>query len=161
MSVHDFTVAAADGNQVELSDYAGRALLIVNTASQCGNTPQYAGLETLQQEFGDEKFTVIGFPCNQFGGQEPGTNEEIQEFCEQNYQVTFPVMAKVDVNGENADPLFNHLKQEAPGDERGPIAWNFAKFLVDAEGNVVKRYAPEEEPESVAPDIQALLASAG
>jgi glutathione peroxidase len=161
MSVFDFTVEAADGNQVDLSTYAGRALLIVNTASKCGNTPQYDGLEKLQQEFGDEKFTVLGFPCNQFGGQEPGTNEEIQQFCSMNYQVTFPVMAKVDVNGEDADPLFKHLKQEAPGDESGDIEWNFAKFLVDADGGVVKRYDPKEQPESIAPDIKALLKDAG
>ncbi len=161
MSVHDFTVAAADGGQVDLSGFAGQVLLIVNTASKCGNTPQYEGLEKLQQEYGDEKFTVLGFPCNQFGGQEPGTNEEIQQFCSLNYQVTFPVLAKVDVNGEDADPLYKHLKQAAPGGEGGDIEWNFAKFLVDADGGVVKRYDPKQQPESIAPDIQKLLEDAG
>jgi glutathione peroxidase len=158
MGVHDFTVAAADGGEVDLSGFAGKVLLIVNTASKCGNTPQYEGLEKLQRELGDEKFTVLGFPCNQFGGQEPGTNEEIQRFCSATYQVTFP---KVDVNGEDADPLFKHLKQEAPGDASGDIEWNFAKFLADADGGVVKRYDPKEQPESIAPDIQALLKEAG
>lgn len=158
MSVHDFTVSSATGEPVELSEFAGKAMLIVNTASKCGMTPQYEGLQALHQQFGDARFTVLGFPCNQFAGQEPGTDEEIQQFCSLNYNVTFPVMAKIDVNGKNADPLYKFLKKEKSGVLGGTIKWNFTKFLVDAEGNVVKRYAPNETPESIAPDIESLLA---
>jgi glutathione peroxidase len=157
MTIHDFTVEDAAGEAVALSRYAGQVLLVVNTASKCGNTPQYAGLEQLQQEFGGTQFSVLGFPCNQFGGQEPGSNEDIQQFCSVNYNVTFPVMAKIDVNGEGADPLYKYLKEEQPGKEGGEIEWNFAKFLVDADGQVVKRYAPKDLPETIEPDIQALL----
>lgn len=157
MSVHDFTVTAANGEPVSLGDYAGKALLIVNTASKCGLTPQYDGLQKLQQDFGGERFSVIGFPCNQFAGQEPGSNEEIQQFCSVNYNVTFPVMAKIDVNGRNADPLYKYLKKVKPGILGGTIKWNFTKFLIDADGNVVKRYAPQEAPDAIAPDIEKLL----
>jgi len=157
MTVHDFTVEDAAGNPYSLSQHAGQVLLVVNTASKCGNTPQYEGLQQLYQEFGDKQFSVLGFPCNQFGDQEPGSNEDIQEFCSLNYNVTFPVMAKIDVNGQGADPLYTYLKQQKPGPEDGDIEWNFAKFLVDADGNVVKRYAPKDLPETIAPDIQALL----
>ncbi len=160
MSVHDFTVTAADGEPVSLSEYAGKALLIVNTASKCGLTPQYEGLEKLQHDFGGEEFTVLGFPCNQFAGQEPGSNEDIQQFCSVNYGVTFPVMAKIDVNGRNADPLYKFLKKAKPGLLGSTIKWNFTKFLVDAEGDVVKRYAPQDAPDTIAPDIEALLKSA-
>ena len=159
MSVHDFTVQTATGEQRALSEYAGKVLLIVNTASKCGLATQFEGLQHLQQTYGDEKFTVIGFPSNQFANQEPGSNEEIQQICTLNHNLTFPVMAKIDVNGRNADPLFKHLKKEKSGALGGAIKWNFTKFLVDAEGNVVKRYAPTDAPESIEPDIQALLNS--
>ena len=160
MNVHDFTVQSADGTDVSLSDYSDKVLLIVNTASKCGLTPQYEGLQQLQEHYGGDNFTVIGFPCNQFAGQEPGSNEEIQQFCSLNYNVSFPVMAKIDVNGRSADPLYKYLKKEKSGVLGGAIKWNFTKFLIDADGNVVKRYAPNEAPESIAPDIQALLPSA-
>ena len=160
MNVHDFTVQSADGTDVSLSDYSDKVLLIVNTASKCGLTPQYEGLQQLQEQYGGDNFTVIGFPCNQFAGQEPGSNEEIQQFCSLNYNVSFPVMAKIDVNGRSADPLYKYLKKEKSGVLGGAIKWNFTKFLIDADGNVVKRYAPNEAPESIAPDIQALLPSA-
>ena len=160
MNVHDFTVQSADGTDVSMSDYSDKVLLIVNTASKCGLTPQYEGLQQLQEQYGGDNFTVIGFPCNQFAGQEPGSNEEIQQFCSLNYNVSFPVMAKIDVNGRSADPLYKYLKKEKSGVLGGAIKWNFTKFLIDADGNVVKRYAPNEAPESIAPDIQALLPSA-
>lgn len=157
MSVYDFEVTTSAGGEKSLADYAGTVLLIVNTASKCGFTPQYEGLENLQKEFEGQKFTVLGFPCNQFAGQEPGSNEEIQQFCQLNYGVTFPVMAKVDVNGANADPLWKYLKKEKSGVLGGTIKWNFTKFLVDRDGQVVKRYAPKDTPESIAPDIRALV----
>lgn len=134
-------------------------LLIVNTASKCGLATQYDGLQQLQQTYGDDGFTVIGFPSNQFAGQEPGTNEEIQQFCTLNHNVTFPVMAKIDVNGRHADPLFKHLKKQKSGVFGGAIKWNFTKFLIDADGNVVKRFAPTDAPDTIEPDIQALLNS--
>lgn len=157
MTVHDFTVSTASGDDVSLSDYEGDVLLIVNTASKCGFTPQFEGLETLYKQYKDREFTVIGFPSNQFKNQDPGTNDEIQEFCKLNYGVTFPVMAKIDVNGENADPLYTFLKTEQGGLMGDAIKWNFTKFLVDREGNVVKRYDSTKTPESIAPDIEALL----
>ena len=157
MGVHEFEVKSAGGDQVSLSDYYGNTLLIVNTASKCGLTPQYEGLQNLQERFGESGFNVIGFPSNQFAGQEPGTNEEIQQFCSVNYHVTFPVMAKIDVNGRHADPLYKYLKKARPGILGGTIKWNFTKFLVDGDGNVVKRYAPSDTPDSIAPDIEALL----
>ena len=158
MSVHEFTVKKANGEELSLADYAGKVLLIVNTASKCGLTPQYEGLEKLQQEFGDEDFTVLGFPCNQFGGQEPGSNEQIQEFCAMSFGTSFPVMAKIDVNGRGADPLYKYLKKQKGGLLGGTIKWNFTKFLIDAEGNVVARYAPSDEPATIAPAISDLLA---
>ena len=160
-SIYQFEAELLDGKSKQLADYEGKVLLIVNTASKCGFTPQFSGLEKLYEKYKDQGLEVLGFPCNQFGGQEPGTNEEIQQFCSLKYQVTFPVMAKVDVNGDTADPLYKHLKQAAPGDAGGEIEWNFAKFLVDADGGVVKRYDPKAQPESIAPDIQALLKDAG
>lgn len=158
MSVHDYSVKSASGEDVSLADYAGTTLLIVNTASKCGLTPQYEGLEALQREFGSENFTVLGFPCNQFGGQEPGSNEDIQQFCAMSFGTTFPVMAKIDVNGRNADPLYKYLKKQKSGLLGGTIKWNFTKFLVDGEGNVVERYAPSDEPATIAPAIRDLLA---
>lgn len=153
MSVHDFTVETASGDEVSLGEYAGKVLLLVNTASKCGMTPQYEGLEQLHKDLADDGLQVIGFPCNQFGGQEPGTNDEIQEFCSLNFGVTFPVMAKVDVNGETAHPLYAHLTEE----HGGPIQWNFTKFLVDRDGNVAERFEPGTAPEEMAPLIRALV----
>lgn len=153
MSVHDFSVRNASGEEVSLGDYAGKVLLIVNTASKCGFTPQYEGLEQLHQEMATDGLRVLGFPCNQFKQQEPGTDAEIQEFCQLNFGITFPVMAKVDVNGESADPLFAFLTSE----HGGPIEWNFTKFLVDGDGNVVGRYGSSDEPAAIAPAIRELL----
>ena len=158
MSVHDYSVKSASGEDVSLANYAGTTLLIVNTASKCGLTPQYEGLEELQREFGNDNFTVLGFPCNQFGGQEPGSNEDIQQFCAMSFGTTFPVMAKIDVNGRNAHPLYKYLKKQKSGLLGGTIKWNFTKFLVDGEGNVVERYAPSDEPATIAPAIRDLLA---
>ncbi len=156
--IADFTVRAADGSAVDLSAYAGRVVLIVNTASQCGFTPQYEGLEALHRRYAGQGLAVLGFPCNQFGAQEPGDAAEIANFCTLNYDVTFPVMAKVDVNGDGADPLFQWLKAEAPGLlGTKAIKWNFTKFLVDRSGKVVARYAPTTKPEDLAKDIEALL----
>jgi glutathione peroxidase len=157
MTVHDFTVKNASGDEASLRDYAGDVLLIVNTASKCGATPQFAGLEDLYKQYRDRGFSVIGFPSNQFKNQDPGTNEEIQEFCRLNYGVTFPVMAKIDVNGEDEDPLYTFLKQQASGPKGSDIGWNFTKFLVDRDGNVVKRFETSAEPETLAPEIEAIL----
>jgi len=158
MTVHDFTVSTADGKQKSLADYAGKVLLIVNTASKCGHTPQYEGLEELYKQYGDKGFTVLAFPSNQFKQQEPGTNEEIQEFCKVNYGVTFPVFAKIDVNGKNADPLYKYLTKEHGDIKANPIDWNFAKFLIGPDGNVLQRYAPNITPDLVASDIDHVLA---
>ena len=152
-------VTAADGSQTDLSAHAGKVLLIVNVASKCGFTPQYEGLEALQKKFGPRGFTVLGFPCNQFGAQEPGNAEEIASFCKLTYDVDFPIFAKIDVNGDTAAPLYRHLKDEAPGllGSKG-IKWNFTKFLVDRNGKTVKRYAPTTKPADIEQDIEALLA---
>ena len=156
--IADFTVKAADGSPIDMARYAGRVLLIVNTASKCGFTPQYAGLEALHRKFADRGFEVLGFPCNQFGAQEPGDAAEIANFCSLTYDVTFPVFAKIDVNGAAADPLFERLKTAAPGVLGSKaIKWNFTKFLVDRSGQVVRRYAPTTKPEDLAADIEALL----
>lgn len=158
MTVYDFTVTAANGDEIPLSDYKGKVLLIANTASKCGFTPQYEALETLYKQYGDTDFTVLAFPCNQFANQEPGTNEEIQSFCKLNYGVTFPVLAKTEVNGDTAHPLFQYLKEQAPGTMGKAIKWNFTKFLIDAEGRVYKRYAPSTTPDKLKGDIEKLLA---
>jgi glutathione peroxidase len=151
-------VRAADGSTHDLSDWRGKVLLIVNTASKCGFTPQYAGLEQLWRQFGERGLAVLGFPCNQFGGQEPGSAEEIAGFCTTQYDVTFPVFGKIDVNGSDAAPLYRHLKEHAPGLLGSQaIKWNFTKFLVDRTGNVVRRYAPTTKPEDIAKDIEKLL----
>ena len=156
--VTDIPVKAADGSDTDLTDCEGKVLLIVNTASQCGFTPQYAALEELWRRYRDRGFAVLAFPSNQFGNQEPGTDEEIADFCQRTYGVTFPIFAKVAVNGSEATPLFQHLKQAAPGLLGSEaIKWNFTKFLVDREGHVVRRYAPMTTPEEIAPDIEALL----
>ena len=151
-------VKAADGSATDLGAHQGKVLLIVNVASQCGFTPQYEGLEALQRKYGERGFTVIGFPSNQFGAQEPGDAEEIASFCKLNYDVSFPLMAKIDVNGDNAAPIYKHLKDEAPGLLGSKaIKWNFTKFLIDRSGKVVKRYAPQTKPEELTRDIEALL----
>ena len=158
-TVHDFTAKALSGEDVSLADFRGKVLLIVNTASKCGFTPQYAGLEKLYEELSPRGFAVLGFPCNQFGQQEPGDAQEIQKFCSLSYNVTFPMFAKIDVNGANAHPLYEFLKSEKSG-LLGieAIKWNFSKFLVDQEGRVVERYAPTTTPASLKGDIEALLA---
>jgi len=157
-NVHDFTVNDIAGKPVRLDRYDGEVMLIVNVASQCGFTPQYQGLEALQQKFHARGFDVLGFPCNQFGKQEPGTEAEIAAFCDLNYHVTFPMFAKVDVNGDGAAPLYRFLKSEKPGLLGSEaIKWNFTKFLVDRKGKVLKRYAPNDTPESIAPDIESAL----
>jgi glutathione peroxidase len=157
-TIADFTATLPNGDVVSLADRAGKVLLIVNTASKCGFTPQYDGLEALWKEYGPRGFEVVAFPCNQFGGQEPGTADEIESFCQINFGVTFPLMAKIDVNGANATPLYDWLKAEAPGvlGTRG-VKWNFTKFLIDRSGKVVSRFAPTDKPEKLKADIEALL----
>jgi glutathione peroxidase len=151
-------VAAPDGSTTDLSSHKGEVMLIVNVASKCGFTPQYEGLEALQRKYAANGFSVVGFPCNQFGSQEPGDAEEIASFCKLTYDVSFPVMGKIDVNGDNAAPIYRHLKDEAPGllGSKG-IKWNFTKFLVNRAGKVVKRYPPQAKPEDLVRDIEALL----
>tara|TARA_B100001559_G_scaffold253667_1_gene217531 strand:- start:955 stop:1443 length:489 start_codon:yes stop_codon:yes gene_type:complete len=159
-NIYEFTCEDSSGQKIELGSYQGKVLLIVNTASQCGFTPQYEGLEKLQQAFADENFSVLAFPCNQFGGQEPGTNEEITEFCKLNYNNNFPIFSKIDVKGDNAHPLFSFLTQERKGllgTEN--IKWNFTKFLVNKEGEPVSRYAPSTTPDKIQSDIEKLLNS--
>ena len=156
--IHDFTVKNIHGKDVKLDAYKGRALLIVNTASKCGFTPQYKGLEALYRKLHGTGLEILAFPCNQFGEQEPGSAAEIESFCEVNYGVTFSLFAKIDVNGENAAPLYKFLKKAKPGLLGSEaIKWNFTKFLVDREGNVVERYAPNAEPASLAGDIEKVL----
>ncbi len=157
-SIYDFSVTNIMGLPKSLADYKGKVLLIVNTASKCGFTPQYAGLQTLYETYHEKGFEILGFPCNQFMGQEPGSNEEIQNFCQVNYGVTFPMFDKIDVNGPNTHPLYEYLKKAAPGAlGMTAIKWNFTKFLINAEGNVLKRFAPNVEPAEIVPDIEALL----
>ena len=157
-TIGEFTVERPDGTQQALAEKQGKVLLVVNTASKCGFTPQYEGLEALQRKYADRGFEVIAFPCNQFGKQEPGNAEEIASFCKLTYDVTFPVMKKIDVNGDGAIPLYRWLKEEAPGvlGTRG-IKWNFTKFLIDRSGKVVRRYAPTDKPAALERDIEALL----
>ena len=157
-SIADFTVTTNRGEELDLATKKGKVLLVVNTASKCGFTPQYDGLEKLFQEYKDKDFEVLGFPCNQFGAQEPGSAEEIDTFCKVNFGLTFPLMQKVEVNGANASPLFDWMKAEAPGLMGSKsIKWNFTKFLIDREGNVVKRYGPSDAPAAIAKDIEKLL----
>lgn len=156
-SVYDFKVKDINGKEVSLEDYRGKLMLIVNVASKCGFTPQYKGLESLYQELKDQ-LVVLGFPCNQFGAQEPGNAEEIKNFCSLTYNVTFPLFEKIDVNGTNAAPLYQFLKSEKPGLLGSEaIKWNFTKFLVNKEGKVIKRYAPTDTPESIKKDLSKLL----
>jgi glutathione peroxidase len=159
MSTFDFSAADIGGKPVDLAQYKGQVLLIVNTASKCGFTPQYKGLEALYQQFKDKGAVVLGFPCNQFGSQEPEGEAEIGAFCEKNFGVSFPLFAKIDVNGAGAHPLFQHLKKSTPGLLGTEfIKWNFTKFLVKKDGSVYKRYAPTVKPEELVGDIEKLLA---
>lgn len=157
-SFFDYTVKASDNADYDLSKHKGKVVLVVNVASKCGFTPQYTGLESLYKEFSDKDFMILGFPCNQFGAQEAGSNEEIQQFCSLTYNVTFPVLAKVDVNGSKADPVYQFLKSEKKGLlGTEAIKWNFTKFLIGKDGQVLKRYAPTTEPKDIIPDIKAAL----
>lgn len=157
MRLYDFNVADIDKNPVDLKDYQGKVVVVVNTASKCGLTPQYEGLEKLYQEFKSEGLEILGFPCNQFMGQEPGTNEDIKSFCSLNYQVTFPLFDKVKVNGKDADPLFKWLTKQQRGLLKGRVKWNFTKFLINQEGEYVKRFEPTIKPEEMRDEIVALL----
>ncbi|HAU22514.1 MAG TPA: glutathione peroxidase [Erythrobacter sp.] len=157
-TIADFTVTTNRGEALNLGEKKGNVLLVVNTASKCGFTPQYDGLEAVYQKYKDRGFEVLGFPCNQFGNQEPGNADEIEQFCKLNYGVTFPLMEKIDVNGDSASPLFDWMKDEAKGlFGSTSIKWNFTKFLIDRDGNVVRRYAPNDRPERIARDIEKLL----
>ncbi|KRE61598.1 glutathione peroxidase [Nostocoides sp. Soil756] len=158
-TLSDFSATTLQGEDRSLATYAGDVVLVVNTASKCGFTPQYEGLEALYSELKDEGFVVLGFPCNQFGGQEPGAEDEIEEFCQVNYGVTFPMFAKVDVNGDDEHPLYAWLKSEKKGLLGGRIKWNFTKFLVGRDGTVIERYAPNTEPADLANDVRAALSA--
>ena len=157
-TIADFAATLPDGEKVSLADRLGKVVLVVNTASKCGFTPQYEGLEALWRKYGDRGFEVIAFPCNQFGKQEPGGADEIASFCDVNFGLSFPLMGKIDVNGADADPLYDWMKAEAPGvfGSKG-IKWNFTKFLIGRDGKVVRRYAPTDKPASLEKDIEALL----
>jgi glutathione peroxidase len=154
----DFSARDIDGNDVDLSQYDGQVVLVVNTASRCGMTPQYAGLQDLYAAKADQGFVVLGFPCDQFGHQEPGTEEEIAAFCESSYGVTFPMFAKIDVNGDDAHPLYAWLRSERAGPRGADIDWNFTKFLLDRDGRVLGRYGPKTEPADITPDVEKALA---
>lgn len=157
-TIADFTAKLPNGDEIALSQKLGKVLLVVNTASKCGFTPQYDGLEALWRDYGDKGFEVLAFPCNQFGHQEPGSADEIESFCKVNFGVSFPLFAKIDVNGDDATPLYQWLKAEAPGIVgTKAIKWNFTKFLIDRDGKVVRRYAPTDKPASIARDIEKLL----
>jgi glutathione peroxidase len=156
-SIYDFTARSLAGEDVSFKRFEGRVLLIVNTASACGFTPQYKGLEALQQTYAPRGFAVLGFPCNQFGRQEPGSAEEIEQFCAKNYAVSFPMFAKIDVNGAHAHPLYQYLRGEKSGLLGSSIKWNFTKFLIDRSGRVVARHAPTTTPEALRQEIEALL----
>ena len=157
-NIYDFSVKDIHGKTVSLDAYKGKALLIVNTASKCGFTPQYKGLEALYKKFHGKGLEILGFPCNQFGAQEPGSEADIESFCEVNYGVTFPLFAKIDVNGDGAAPVYKYLKKAKPGLlNTEAIKWNFTKFLVDRDGKVVARFAPNDEPQSLAGDIEKIL----
>ncbi|WP_332777635.1 glutathione peroxidase [Polaromonas sp.] len=159
-SIYDFEARQINGKDVALSQFKGKALLIVNTASECGFTPQFGGLEDLHKTYGDKGLVVLGFPCNQFGSQDPGSEDEISEFCQVNYGVSFPMMGKIDVNGPQAHPLYKWLTTEAPGLLGSKaIKWNFTKFLVGKDGQVIRRYAPTDKPADLAKDVEAALAA--
>lgn len=156
-SLHDFSAKAIDGREVDLASYDGKVVLVVNTASKCGFTPQYRGLQELYEKYGDQGFAVLGFPCDQFAHQEPDGEDEIAAFCERNYGVTFPMFAKVDVNGDEAHPLWQWLREEQGGLLSGTIKWNFTKFLIGRDGAVVDRFAPATKPEKLAGDVEKAL----
>lgn len=158
-TIYDFTAESMDGTSQAFSDYKDKVLLIVNTASKCGFTPQFEGLEELYQQYKEQGLVVIGFPCNQFGSQDPGTNDEIGAFCQKNYGVSFPMMAKVDVNGADAHPIFTWLKDQKGGLLTDGIKWNFTKFLIDSSGQVIDRYAPTTKPEAIKANIEQALAN--
>ena len=161
MSIYDFKARAIDGKEISLETYRGKVVLIVNVASKCGFTPQYKGLESLYEKYKDQGLVILGFPCNQFGGQEPGAEAEILSFCDLNYGVTFPLFSKIDVNGTNAHPLFGYLKTAKPGIlGTEAIKWNFTKFLIDRKGEPIHRYAPSDKPEAIDSDVKAALTSA-
>ena len=157
MKIYDFKVRNAKGEEVPMTEYQGKVLLIVNTATGCGFTPQYEGLQKLYDRYNDRGFVILDFPCNQFGHQAPGTEEEIQEFCTLKYKTTFPLFAKIEVNGKNVDPLFDFLKKQKGGFLGKDIKWNFTKFLISRDGTVVERYAPATKPEKIESDILKLL----
>ena len=157
MSIYAFKVKDAQGKEKAVAEYRGKVILIVNTASKCGFTPQYAGLQELYHTFHSQGLEILAFPCDQFGHQEPGSNEEIQQFCQRNYGVTFPVFSKIEVNGSGADPLYKYLTELKPGPKGGDIQWNFTKFLIDQDGNVLERFEPEIKPEALAPIIKRRL----
>ncbi len=157
MSVYQFQVKDAQGNEKSLGDYQGKVLLVVNTASKCGHTPQYADLQQLYRTWHERGLEILAFPCDQFGHQEPGTNAEIQEFCQVNYGVTFPVFAKIEVNGAGAHPLYRYLTGQKAGPQGSDIQWNFTKFLVDRKGNIIERFEPKIQPDTLAPEIEKLL----
>lgn len=158
-TIYDFTAERMDGNTQAFSDYKGDVLLIVNTASKCGFTPQFEGLEALHKQYESQGLMVIGFPCNQFGSQDPGSNDEIGAFCQKNYGVSFPMMAKIDVNGAKAHPIFTWLKEQKGGLLTDGIKWNFTKFLISSDGQVMARYAPTTKPEAIKADIEKALTS--
>jgi glutathione peroxidase len=161
MSIYDFKARAIDGKDISLGDYRGKVVLIVNVASKCGFTPQYKGLESLYEKYKDQGLVILGFPCNQFGGQEPGNEAEILSFCDLNYGVTFPLFSKIDVNGPNAHPLYGYLKTAKPGIlGTEAIKWNFTKFLIDKKGEPIHRYAPSDKPDAIDSDVKATLTSA-
>jgi glutathione peroxidase len=157
MSIYEFKAKTISGEDISLKTHEGKVIIIVNTASKCGLTPQYEGLEWLYQTYKDKDLVILGFPCNQFGHQEPGNHDEISSFCTLNYGVSFPIMEKVDVNGDHAHPLFDYLKKQAPGTLGKSIKWNFTKFLIDRKGNVINRYAPTTSPDKMIKDIEKLL----
>lgn len=157
MSIYDFSVTDLNGNERSLKDFEGKLLLVVNTATHCGFTPQYTGLQELYEQYRDRGFEILDFPCDQFGNQAPGTGEEIHDFCVSRFAITFPQFEKIEVNGENAHPLYTYLKDEQPGMLGKDIKWNFSKFLVDQKGQPIKRYAPQTTPEDIAKDIEKHL----
>ena len=157
-TLHDFTATAIDGQETALSQFDGKVVLVVNTASQCGFTPQYQGLQQLHDTYAEQGFTVLGFPCDQFGGQEPGEDAEIAGFCERNFGVTFPLFSKVEVNGDGAHPVYQWLREQKGGLMGSKIKWNFTKFLVGKDGRVIDRYAPTTKPEKISGDIEKALA---
>ena len=156
--LNDFSATAIDGQDIALSSYDGKVVLVVNTASKCGLTPQFEGLQQLHEQYGEQGFTVLGFPCDQFANQEPGSEDEIAEFCQRNYGVSFPMFSKIDVNGDNAHPLFKWLREQKSGLMGNKIKWNFSKFLIGRDGEVLDRYAPTTAPEKLGEDIEKALA---